>query len=50
MVPELESLLAAAETDPDAADKCQNRLLEFQIALDEIESSAGVASAGGRCG
>ena len=39
MVPELESLLAAAETDPDTADKCQNRLLEFQIALDEIESS-----------
>ena len=38
MVPELESLLLAAETDPDSADKCENRLLEFQIALDEIEA------------
>ena len=38
MVSELESLLLAAEADPDSADKCEHRLLAFQIALDEIES------------
>jgi molecular chaperone DnaK len=39
MVHEIESLLAAASTDPDAAEKCYQRLLDFEIALDEIEEA-----------
>ena len=37
MVQNVESALAAASGDPDAADKAQNRLLDLRIALDEVE-------------
>ena len=37
MVDQVETALNAAADDPDAADKCQNRLLDLQIALDEAE-------------
>jgi molecular chaperone DnaK len=36
---DLESTLDAARSDPDAADKCQNRLLDLKMAVDEMEYS-----------
>jgi molecular chaperone DnaK len=36
---DLESALDAARSDPDAADKCQNRLLDLKMAVDEMEYS-----------
>jgi molecular chaperone DnaK len=39
MVQEVETSLAAAGHDSDAADKCQKRLRELMIALDEIEKA-----------
>ena len=38
MVQNVESALAAAAGDADAADKAQNRLLDLRIALDEVEN------------
>ncbi len=37
MIHNVESALAAAAGDPDAADKAQNRLLDLRITLDEVE-------------
>jgi molecular chaperone DnaK len=37
IVEDLESALDAARSDPDAADKCQNRLLDLRSAIDEVE-------------
>jgi molecular chaperone DnaK len=37
MAEDLESALDAARSDPDAADKCQNRLLDLRSAIDEVE-------------
>lgn len=37
MVHNVDSALAAAAGDPDAADKAQNRLLDLRISLDEVE-------------
>jgi molecular chaperone DnaK len=37
MAEDLESALDAARSDPDAADKCQNRLLDLKMAVDEME-------------
>jgi molecular chaperone DnaK len=39
IVQELESALDAARSDPDAADKCHNRLLDLKMAVDEMEYS-----------
>lgn len=39
MLHEVESALAAAGADRDAADKCQNRLLDLKAAIDEIEDA-----------
>jgi len=39
MLHEVESALAAAAGDRDAADKCQNRLLDLKAAIDEIEDA-----------
>jgi molecular chaperone DnaK len=39
MIHDIEASLAAARNDRDAADKCQNRLIDLKAALDEIESS-----------
>jgi molecular chaperone DnaK len=36
---DVTSALAAAEGDRDAADKCQNRLLDLKAVLDEIEDA-----------
>jgi molecular chaperone DnaK len=36
---DLEASLDAARSDPDAADKCQNRLLDLKMAVDEMEFS-----------
>jgi molecular chaperone DnaK len=37
LVEDVETLLAVMTTDPDAGDKCQNRLMDLQSALDEAE-------------
>ncbi len=37
MIEDLESALDAARSDPDAADKCQQRLLDLRSAVDEVE-------------
>jgi molecular chaperone DnaK len=37
IIRQLEAALAAAECDPDAADKCQNGLLDLKAAIDEVE-------------
>ncbi len=37
MVHDVEVSLAAMSADPDAGDKCQNRLLDLRAALDEVE-------------
>jgi molecular chaperone DnaK len=39
MAEDLEAALDAARSDPDAADKCQNRLLDLKMAVDEMEFS-----------
>jgi len=39
MAHQVESALMAAKTDPDAADKADNRLLDFKIAIDKLEDS-----------
>ncbi|MBN9692486.1 MAG: Hsp70 family protein [Verrucomicrobia bacterium] len=39
LVPEVRQLLAAAPGDPDAATKCERRLLELKLLLDEIIGS-----------
>lgn len=36
---DVEAALAAAEDDPDAAEKCQNRLLDLKTAVDEAEKA-----------
>lgn len=36
---ELEATLAAARVDPDAADKCEKRLLDLKVAVDEAEDA-----------
>ncbi|HYV39727.1 MAG TPA: hypothetical protein VE988_28825, partial [Gemmataceae bacterium] len=36
---DLEGSLDAARSDPDAADKCHNRLLDLRMAVDEMEYS-----------
>jgi len=38
MLQEIDGSLAAATSDRDAADKCQNRLLDLKTALDEAEA------------
>jgi len=37
MVHDVESQLDAAGVDPDAADKCEKRLLDLRVAVDEVE-------------
>jgi len=37
MVHDLESSLNAAREDQDAADRCKKRLLDFAVAIDEVE-------------
>jgi hypothetical protein len=39
MVPEIETALRAAEADRDAANKCQRRLQDLKVALDEAEDA-----------
>lgn len=39
IVHEVEVSLSASTVDRDAADKCQNRLLDMKIAIDEVESA-----------
>jgi molecular chaperone DnaK len=39
MVHEIETTLAAARVDPDAAEKCRKRLLDLEIATDEVEEA-----------
>lgn len=36
---DLTAALAAAGNDPDAADKCQNRLLDLRSAVDEVDDA-----------
>ena len=36
---DIEVSLAAAQGDPDAADKCEKRLIDFKIAIDEAEDA-----------
>src|SRR5207248_2438000 len=36
MLEDLDSALDAARSDPDAADKCQQRLLDLRSAVDEV--------------
>jgi molecular chaperone DnaK len=38
LVEEVTTSLAASGLDPDAADKCEKRLLDLRLALDEIEA------------
>ena len=38
MIHNVESALAAAAGDPDAAAKAQNRLLDLRITLDHVEN------------
>lgn len=37
MIDEVKSALNSAKTDRDAADKCENRLLDLRVAIDRIE-------------
>ncbi|MDD5700747.1 MAG: Hsp70 family protein, partial [Dehalococcoidales bacterium] len=39
MLHDIETSLAAAPADPDAADKCQKRLVDLKIVLDEAEDA-----------
>ncbi|MBN1191224.1 MAG: Hsp70 family protein [Dehalococcoidales bacterium] len=39
MLHDIETSLAAAPADPDAADKCQKRLVDLKIILDEAEDA-----------
>jgi len=39
MVHEIDTALEAAQNDGDAADKCNNRLTDLKIAIDEIEDA-----------
>lgn len=39
MVHDVEAALAAASADPDAADKCEKRLLDLQVAIDDLEDA-----------
>jgi molecular chaperone DnaK len=39
MVHDVEAALGASQGDPDAADKCQKRLLDLRIAIDKVEES-----------
>jgi molecular chaperone DnaK len=39
MLHDIEASLAAAPADPDAADKCQKRLIDLKIVLDEAEDA-----------
>jgi molecular chaperone DnaK len=39
MEQDLAAALAAADNDPDAADKAQNRLLDLKAAIDEVEDA-----------
>jgi molecular chaperone DnaK len=38
---DIEVSLAAAQGDPDTADKCEKRLIDFKIAIDEAEDAMG---------
>lgn len=42
LLAELDAALGAAATDPDAADKCQSRLLDLKTAIDEAEAALEV--------
>jgi hypothetical protein len=39
MVDEVEKALSAADADRDAADKCEKRLLDLKLAIDQIEDA-----------
>src|SRR5206468_12859111 len=39
MVHNIQTLLADAAHEPEAADKCQKRLLDLEVAIDEAESA-----------
>jgi molecular chaperone DnaK len=39
MVHDVETLLSAGRVDPDAAQKCQNRLLDLKSAVDQLEDA-----------
>lgn len=39
MLQDVQLALAAARSDPDAADKTQKRLLDLQLAIDELEAA-----------
>jgi molecular chaperone DnaK len=39
MLHDVEAALAASTSDPDAADKCEKRLLDLQLSIDELEES-----------
>jgi len=39
MLHDIETSLVAASADPDAADKCQKRLVDLKIVLDEAEDA-----------
>lgn len=39
MESEIETTLGAAQVDPDAAEKCRKRLLDLEIAIDEVEEA-----------
>lgn len=39
MLPEVEAALAAARVDGDAADKCDKRLIDLAVAIDEVEDA-----------
>jgi molecular chaperone DnaK len=39
LLADLDSALASAATDADAADKCQSRLLDLKSAVDEVEAA-----------
>lgn len=39
MVHEVDTALAASQDDPDAADKCKNRLLDLKQAVDDAEDA-----------
>lgn len=36
---EVESTLAASNIDPDAANKCENRIFDLRVAIDDIEDA-----------
>jgi molecular chaperone DnaK len=48
LIQNIESALAAATGDPDAADKAQDCLLELQIALDKVEQALQIVQAGNK--